>query len=88
MRSEIPARAPYASGSRASCAGPSAQRAEADDLVDFSVIALPGGWVRIAIEDNARARPDARTGSVRAGGKPNDPVAECPERSNGDAPVR
>jgi hypothetical protein len=33
--------------------------AGSDDLVDFSVIALPGGWVRIAIEDTARARPDA-----------------------------
>jgi hypothetical protein len=30
-----------------------------NDVVDLSVIALPGGWVRIAIEDNAWARPDA-----------------------------
>jgi hypothetical protein len=30
-----------------------------DDLVDLTVIALPGGWVRIAIEDTVRAWPDA-----------------------------
>jgi hypothetical protein len=30
-----------------------------DDLVDLNVIALAGGWLRIAVEDNARARPDA-----------------------------
>ena len=30
-----------------------------DDLVDLSVIALAGGWLRIAVEDNERARPCA-----------------------------
>jgi hypothetical protein len=30
-----------------------------DNLVDLSVMALPGGWLRISIEGNARARSDA-----------------------------